>query len=184
MHWCKIRDTSQMNQTAPRRTANLHGIHEIAAWAGLTRHSFALYFFRLIALSAAVVTLVACTPCDPDVPDTEANREGFERHFGFKAPPDVQDVYYFTDEMGVDVLYQLGFEASPETVARIVGALDLAPTDSEGLLSSLTYEFPWWDEADMQRATFYQKSNPEQDYWWVLWYSETTGRVYYLEYSL
>jgi len=96
---------------------------------------------------------------------------GFERHFGFEAPPDVTDVYYFADEMGVDVLYQLGFEAGPETVTRIVKELDLTQSTSasDGPSPDLAYEFPWWDEQDVQRATRYWKSNAGHDYWWALW---------------
>lgn len=134
-------------------------------------------------LLVLLVALVACTDYDHDTPDTAANRAGFERHFGFVAPPDVTDMYYFADEMGSDVLYQLGFAATPETVSRIVAALDLAPAqDAPGL--RLAYDFPWWDEADIEQATLYQKTNDSQDYWRALWYSEATGHVYYLEFTL
>ncbi len=137
----------------------------------------------IVLLCAA---LLACgTEYDYDVPDTAANRDGFERHFGFAAPANVTDLYYFADELGADVKYQLGFEAGPETVADIVATLNLTQSDStkaHGL--NLAYDFPWWDGEDIQRATLYQKTNAEEDYWWELWYSEATGRVYYLEYSL
>ena len=140
--------------------------------------------FRAIVFIILLATLVACTDYDHDVPDTATNLKGFERHFGFEAPPDVTDVYYFADEMGADVLYQLGFEAGPETVARIVNGLDLKRSDSAGPNPNLGYEFPWWDAQDVQHATLYWKSNEGQDYWWALWYSAPTQRVYYLEYSL
>jgi hypothetical protein len=139
--------------------------------------------FRLPGLIILLVVLAACTAYDHDTSDTAANLEGFECHFGFAAPPDVTDVYYFADEMGADVLYQLGFEAGPETVARIVSALGLAQTASEEIGLGLAYTFPWWDEQDIQQATLYWKSSEDQDYWWALWYSEATGRIYYLEYS-
>ena len=139
--------------------------------------------FCLLVLLAA---LVACTRYDHDVPDTEANRAGFERHFGFEPPDDVTDVYYYADEMGADVLYQLGFVAGPETVARIVAALELAPADATARrdFNIARDDLAWWDAADIAQAAFYQKANDKQDYWQALWYSETTGRVYYLEYSL
>jgi hypothetical protein len=138
-----------------------------------------------LCLLVLLVALAACTDYDHDTPDTEANRAGFERHFGFEAPSEVTDVYYFADEMGADVLYQLCFAAGPKTVDRIVTALDLAPAikgRERGL--GLAYEFSWWDEDDIHQATRYQKANNSQDYWRVLWYSEVTGRVYYLAYSL
>jgi hypothetical protein len=140
---------------------------------------------RLVGgLIILLVALAACTTYDHDVPDTAANLEGFERHFGFAAPSDVEDVYYFADETGADVLYQLGFETGPETVARIVAALDLVPVaDAQEMGLGLAYDFPWWDTADIRQATRYWKSSAERDYGWALWYSEATGRVYYLEYS-
>ena len=139
---------------------------------------------RWIGWLLLLIVLIACTAYDHDVPDTEANLAGFARHFGFTVPADVTDVYYFADELGADVLYQLGFEASPETVARIVAALDLAPSISETTGLELAYDFPWWDETDIEQATGYRKSTEERDYVRALWYSERTGRVYYLEYSL
>jgi hypothetical protein len=139
---------------------------------------------RLISLATTLVLLVACTAYDHNVPDTAANLKGFERHFGFEAPADVTNVYYFADEMGADALYQVGFEASPETVARIVDALALTPSNPEELGLELAYDFSWWDQADIQQATCYAKSSERQDYWRVICYSTVTQRAYYLEYSL
>jgi hypothetical protein len=138
----------------------------------------------ILSVIALLVILVACTRYDHDVPDTSPNREGFERHFGFEAPPDVTELYYFADEMGVDVLYQLGFKASPETIARIVEGLGLEQSASDSISLGLAYDFPWWDEEDIERATCYWKSTLEEDYWWGLWYNPDTQRAYYIEYSL
>ncbi|MBN1877453.1 MAG: hypothetical protein JXA33_24740 [Anaerolineae bacterium] len=140
--------------------------------------------FRLLGLLSLLIALIACTDYDYDVPDTEANRNGFDRHFGFVASADVKDVYYFADEMGADVLYQLGFKAGPETVARIVDELDLTQSNVEDINPGLSYDLSWWDKVDIQQATRYWISNAVQDYVWALWYSETTQCVYYLEYSL
>ena len=134
---------------------------------------------------ALAVLLIACTAYDHDVPDTQANREGFARHFDVAPPSDVTNLYYFADELGADANYQLGFEATPETVDRIVEALDLNPSpeaQEQGL--GLAYDMPWWDETEIAQATHYRKSTAEEDYFWALWYHEATGRVYYLEYSL
>lgn len=140
--------------------------------------------FCLLILFAAL--LVACTDYDHDTPDTAANLAGFERHFGFAAPADVTDVYYYADELGADVTYQLGFAAGPETVERIVAALELAQTDPTERhdFNIARDDLSWWDAADIRQATFYQKTNAEKGYWRLLWYSAATGRVYYLEYSV
>jgi hypothetical protein len=139
---------------------------------------------KLTAVALVPLILVACTDYDHDAPDTAANLAGFERHFGFAAPADVEDVHYFVDEMGTDVLYQLGFKAGPETVARIVNRLDLAQSNGAQSGLGLAHDFPWWNEQGIEQATLYWKSNDEEDYWWMLWYDESMQRVYYLEYSL
>jgi hypothetical protein len=139
---------------------------------------------RYLILVCLIIVLGACTDYDHDTPDTSANRAGFERHFDFTPPPDVTELYYFADELGADVLYQLGFSASPETVNRIVTTLDLETTAPDVDATSLPYDFPWWDAAAIDEATLYWKCNADADYYWMLWYHAETGRVYYLEYSL
>lgn len=132
-----------------------------------------------------LLLLIACTEYDHETPDTAANLAGFEHHFGFEAPTDVQNLYYFADELGADVKYQLGFEASPETVARVVSELNLVPSEKIESTQYLDCEFPWWRKDDIQKATYcWKKTNEGQDYWYLLWYDEDTRRVYYFEYSL
>ena len=64
----------------------------------------------LFALFAVV--LLGCEPqYNHDRPDTEPNRAGFQKHFGFPAPDSVSNLYYFADALGADVKYQLGFSA-------------------------------------------------------------------------
>lgn len=137
-----------------------------------------------LILGLLVVVWGACTDYDHDVPDTSANRAGFERHVGFAPPSDVTDIYYFADELGADVLYQLSFVAAPETVERIVAALDLEASTPQVDGALLAYDFDWWDTDALEESDLYWKSNVEEDYWWMLWYHAETQRVYYLEYSV
>jgi len=161
----------------PQHTVNHTYVAAVDGRIGMSKLGFCL----LVLL----VALAACIHYDHDTPDTSANLAGFERHFGFEPPADVTDVYYYADELGVDVTYQLGFEAGPETVARIVAELDLTQADTPGGFGlGVARDFPWWDMEDIKQATLYQKTNTQRDYWRELWYSAATGRVCYLEYSL
>ena len=75
--------------------------------------------FLTIAVVALTVSACICgafTDYDFDEPDTAANQEGFERHFGFAVPASVSDLYYFADELGADVKYQIGFKTDQETI--------------------------------------------------------------------
>jgi hypothetical protein len=139
------------------------------------------------ALNILVVTLIGafcCTNYDHDKPNTSANQKGFERHFGFTVPDSVTDLYYFADELGVDVTYRLGFKADQETIDKIVSGLRLTQGEPELVGPSLGYEFPWWDEQDIGNLTPYWKSNQKKDYYWLLWYNPASQRAYYVEFSL
>jgi len=138
----------------------------------------------LLHVLTALFLIAACTAYDQDVPDTEANRAGFERHFGFAPPSDVTGLYYFADELGADVLYQLSFDAAPETIARIATTLNLETASADRGTPELAYTFPWWDTDDLERTTLYRKTNDTEDYIWQLWYNPGTQQAYYLEYSL
>jgi hypothetical protein len=145
-------------------------------------------------LRAAILGLLALLPLscgcglftdyDFDRPDTPANREGFEHHFGFPVPASVSDLYYFADELGADVQYQLGFSTDPETVERIVAALDLTegapPVDCTGLVRT----FDWWTEDAVVGLTPYWTGDEDRDYYRCLWFDPDSRRAYYIAFSL
>jgi hypothetical protein len=138
----------------------------------------------LFAIAVVVLTFSACTDYDFDQPDTPANREGFERHFGFPVPASVSDVYYFADELGADVVYQLGFVADQETIERIVSELELAQGEPAFDCIGLVPEFDWWKTDAVEGLTPYWKSNQDGDYYWFLWFEPGGQRAYYIEFSL
>ena len=126
---------------------------------------------------------IACTGYDFDVPDTAANQAGFERHFGFAVPASVSDLYYFADELGADVKYQIGFKTDQQTIERIASELDLVQGEPE-LHFGLAQEFAWWDKEAIKNLTPYWKSNQDNDYYWFLWFDPSSQRAYYIEFSL
>jgi hypothetical protein len=135
------------------------------------------------------MTAITCacgifTDYDFDQPNTHANQVGFERHFGFSMPASVSDLYYFADELGADVKYQLGFTADQGTVERIVAALDLVQREPKLDCTGLIREFDWWSEDAVVGITPYWKSNRDGDYYWLLWFDPSSQKVYYLEFSL
>lgn len=135
------------------------------------------------AIILGMLLLSACTDYDYDQPDTPANRAGFERHFGFEAPESVSDLYYYADELGADVTYQLGFTVDRATVDRIVAELDLMQGE---IVFNATFarEFDWWNVDTVEALTPYGWRNDDEDYYRFLWYDPAARRVYYLEYSL
>ena len=140
-------------------------------------------------ITAVALTFIACccgifTDYDIDQPDTPANKEGFERHFGFPVPASVSDLYYFADELGADGKYQLGFTTDQETIERIVSELDLTQGEPAFNCIGLIYEFDWWEKDVVNGLTPYWKSNQDNDYYWFLWFDPSSQRAYYIEFSL
>jgi hypothetical protein len=127
--------------------------------------------------------LGACTDYDFDQPDTDANRAGFERHFGFAPPPSVSDLYYYADELGADVKYQLGFRADEGTIDTIVAELELVQEEPEYEVR-LARDLDWWHDDVIRTLTPYWRSDPDSDYYRFLWYDPAGRRAYYLEFSV
>lgn len=152
-----------MLKTRPRRQRHIRGL-------------------GLVALALALIAGAACTAYDEDRPDTQANRAGFERHLHRPVPASVSDLYYYADELGADVVYQLGFQADPTTVADIVTELGLVQRPAD-IRIGLARAFDWWDADRIADLTPYWKHNEADDYAWYLWYDPDLQRVYYLEFS-
>jgi hypothetical protein len=148
-----------------------------------------LQTIRLSVITTVALTSLAClcglfTDYDFDRPDTPANQEGFKRHVGFPAPDSVSDLYYFADELGADVTYQLGFNADQETMLAIVSALDLVQEEPAFDCAAFARAFDWWEEDAVAGLTPYWKSNPDGDYYRCLWFDPESRRAYYIEFSL
>ncbi|MFP6872133.1 MAG: hypothetical protein VCA55_01375 [Verrucomicrobiales bacterium] len=137
-----------------------------------------------IALFAGMI-FSSCTRYDLDRADTEANRRGFEQHFGFVPPGSVTGVYYYADELGIDVSYQLSFKCQRATVERIIRDLSLRPVPPgrvERLLDPRD-DLPWWQPGAIDGRDLWIREE-EQHYHRQLWYSERDQMAFYLEYSV
>ena len=127
----------------------------------------------------------ACTHYDVDAADTQANRGGFERHFGFVPDASVTKVYYYADELGIDASYQLSFKCSRETIKRIIEKLSLEsvpPGRADSLLDPRD-DLPWWNPDSIDNRELWLKEE-ENAYYWQLWYSDRDQMAFYLEYSV
>ena len=136
----------------------------------------------LFALFAVV--LLGCEPqYSHDRPDTEPNRAGFQKHFGFPAPDSVSNLYYFADALGADVKYQLGFSADGAVIQEIVDKHQLTEANDETHIPTAR-EFDWWVSDEVKMLPVYWKKTADKEYYRYLWYSKETMQAYYLEYSL
>jgi len=120
---------------------------------------------------------------DVDTPDTVGNRKGFERHFKMIPDEGVSQVYYYADEFGADVRYQLSFKCDNSTVDQIIAKLVL--TKKPGNHNGLTPrdDLIWWTPNSTKNRSLWTKEK-QNEYYWELWYSEKDNIVFYHEYSM
>lgn len=138
----------------------------------------------LLLVTIFVTALVSgCTSYDIDTPDTTANRKGFERHLKITRTDAVTGVYYYADEIGADVRYQLTFKCDRKTIDQIINSLSLtqAPVGYEGLAPR--DDLGWWKPDSTEDKTHWIHEKKDE-YYRELWYSEDDGVAFYHEYSI
>jgi len=126
----------------------------------------------------------ACSDYDVDTADTLANRNGLAKHLGFEPGSDVTEVYYYSDELGADVRYQLSFKCPKEVVEKIIVDLSLQPKPEGYSGLAPRDDLKWWKPNSTEGLQMWLKEAPDKQYFWELWYSEEEGYAYYQEYSI
>ena len=129
-----------------------------------------------------MIIISGCTDYDYDIPDTPANLDGYRRHLKVEITSDVDSVYYYADELGADVTYMLNFKCSEQTLQNIIDQLNLNSTAQEYFGITPRDDLFWWDHQSIMKLSCWSRRT--DDYYQYLWYDQTTGHVYYLEYSL
>ena len=138
-----------------------------------------------LLLPALIVLLIGgCTDYDHTTPDTAANRAGFQRHLGQAPTEDVKGVYYYADEMGADVVYQLRFEADPATVQTLSSSLGLSDREEAMSQSVARDDLTWWSADQIDSLTPMWKTNASEDHYWMLWYDQDQREAFFLEFTL
>ena len=136
-------------------------------------------------VSLIVLLMASCTEYDLEIADSPANRKGFEESFGFAADANMSQVYYYADEFGADVRYQLSFKCPRVVVDKIISELSLKPVpqDTADSLLDPREDLPWWQPDSIDGRDLWIKEEGNQ-YYRQLWYSEKNGMAFYLEYSV
>lgn len=128
--------------------------------------------------------LAACTDYDVGTADTPANRKGFAKHIGFEPGSDVTNVYYYADELGADVRYQLSFQCPKQVAEKIIETLSLQPNPPKYNGLDPREDLEWWTPDSTEELPMWIKESEDDQYCWVFWYSKEDGRCYYHEYSI
>ena len=127
--------------------------------------------------------LISCTDYDLNQADSPANKKGFTKHIGFEPSEDITGVYYYADELGADVQYQLHFSCDKLTFEKICEKLGLQIEKADYSALDPRTDLPWWDKEstkDHVIRVFVKEGSHHRE----LWYSEAKKTAYYHEYSL
>ncbi len=141
--------------------------------------------FRQISTLFVIVAvcMVGCTSYDVDTPDTPANRKGFEQHLKIKPTETVSQIYYYADEMGADVSYQLSFKCDKKTIDQIVTKLSLIQATADHTRVNPRDDLKWWKPDSTKGRNLWVKEK-KNEYYWRLWYSEQDNIALYYECSV
>ena len=137
-----------------------------------------LFIVLIIIIS---FTIYGCARYDVNIPDTVDNRNGFEDHLKIKPDETISQVYYYADELGSDVRYQLSFKCNKETIKKIISKLSLTSGDYSGLAPR--DDLTWWKPDSTKERTHWVKKINDK-YYKELWYSEKDRTAFYHEYSM
>lgn len=133
---------------------------------------------------SSLLTLNSCTRYDIDIADSPNNQSGFEYHLGQAPTAEISGIYYYANELGADVSYQLRFEATEATVQPLIQSLGLSnefPAIEQAIART---DFSWWNADQIEALRPYWKTNGSEDYYWILWFDETAEEAFFLEFSL
>ena len=139
-------------------------------------------YLRFALLLSALFALSGCTKYDVDTPDTPSNRAGFSKHIGFDPGEEVSEVYYYADELGGDVRYQLSFKCNRDIAEKIRTTLSLSPAPQDHFVLAPRDDLKWWDENSTRDREHWIKVD-DKKYYREFWFSEEDGRGFYHEYS-
>lgn len=117
-------------------------------------------------------------------PDTPCNRERFKEFLQVDATKDVQHIYCFNDDIGIDADYQFAFQCDHATVRRIIEKHQL--TVNKEVVDpafGLQSDFNWWDKKKIAALKLYSWSDDGQ-YFKYFWYDESEHQAYYFEFDL
>lgn len=141
-----------------------------------------LLLVAILVLSAFLVA--ACTDYDVETADTRANKRGFAKHLGFEPSDEVSGIYYYADEVGGDVRYQITFECSKELAEKIIRFQTLQPKPDNYSGLSPRDDLKWWKPDSIEGRPMWIKKDETGRYYREFWYSKEDGRAYYHEYSI
>lgn len=138
---------------------------------------------------------------DDSISDTKSNKQRFLEFFKFYPTADINELYCYNDEIGIDASYWFAFRCNESRVEKIISVLKLKPekkyqvtkdingrvVDSmlvfnNGLSGGLnTHPAFWWDTSFVNKSAPYARQ--DGILFWYLWYNKKEGKVHFLTFD-
>lgn len=133
----------------------------------------------------SITFLNSCVPpFDSETPDTENNKYHYEHLINVKLTPDVNNIYAYGDELGIDASYYLAFECNYNTALRIIKSNNFLQDSETGIPLVSEFKMKWWNESEIDSLTRYVYKNESKTYFKYFWYNELNKHAYFLDFDL
>lgn len=139
-------------------------------------------------LNIAFLTITFFSSCvppfDSDTPDTENNKYHYEHLVNVKLTKDVNKIYTYGDELGIDASYYLAFECNKNTALRIIESNKCIKDSDKGIALYGGFKMKWWNENEIDTLTRFVYKNESGRYFKYFWYNDLNQHAYFLDFDL
>jgi hypothetical protein len=116
-------------------------------------------------------------------PDVDQNYINFENYFELKLEEEITQLYYCSDEMGIDQKYWFSFEAEDSTVMKVVSTMSLSDSiPNEMGISNFYAGREWWNDSLVDNIEPYWRI--QDDLYQFLWYDKELKKAWFLDFDL
>lgn len=142
--------------------------------------TFFLYF-----LSFVMLCLGSCgTQYDAELPNTDANKKGFEILTGIPPGKNIRNIYFYADEFCLkDPLYCVAFTAEIETVRCIINKRNMK--QEKDVLNNIHLgpeSLSWWDRTERKKSLLYVAKNDAERIEYFLWHNPENGKCQFMKF--
>ena len=132
---------------------------------------------KFVKYGILILCLIFCWyECGPD----PENKRKFKKTLGIGLTPDVKNIQYCGDFIGIDYSIYLAFNCDSSTIARIIKENRLEFAGKTEIGHSCYCD--WWDQEKISTIVPYKKRTRDDTHRF-LWYDKENKKAYYTEFS-
>ena len=135
---------------------------------------------KFVKYGIILLCLIFCWyECGPD----PENKRKFKKTLGVELTPDVKDIHYYGDFIGIDFSVYLAFTCDSSTIQRIIKEKGLKLTGDKDM-GGLSGYSNWWDQEKINTIRPYKRGDGYKEVCQYLWYDKDNKKAYYQKFSM